>query len=286
MKPPPFAYARAESVDHALDLLRDAGDEAKLLAGGQSLVPLLAFRLARPSHLVDVSALDEYRSIATSDGVVSLGGLVRHVDVEDDADVCRLVPALGEAARQIGHAPIRAVGTLGGSVAHADPSAELPTTLLALAAEVVIRSTRGERRIGIDDLLLGPFMTSLEYDEMIVGVEVAANAFTGSAFEEVVHRAGDFALAAAAVALHLTDDGLVDEARIALGGVGPRPELAASAQHALAGQQLTTSTIRRAAELAAADSAPPSDSQAPSSYRRDLVRVTVQRALTRLMQEG
>jgi CO/xanthine dehydrogenase FAD-binding subunit len=285
MKPPPFAYARPESVAHALDLLHGAGDDAKLLAGGQSLVPLLAFRLARPSHLVDVSALEEYRSITTTDAVVTLGGLARHADVEAHPEVRRLLPALSQAARQIGHAPIRAVGTLGGSVAHADPSAELPTTLLALAADVVIRSVRGERRVGIDDLLLGPFMTSLEYDEMIVGVEVAVDASPASAFEEVVHRAGDFALAAAAVTLRRTDAGDVDEARIALGGVGPRPELASSAQHALVGHRLTTSTIRRAAELAAADSTPPSDSQAPSSYRRDLVRVTVQRALTRLMQE-
>ncbi|BDY26675.1 FAD binding domain-containing protein [Mycolicibacterium mageritense] len=285
MKPPPFAFKRAASVDEAVALLAEAGDEAKLIAGGQSLVPLLAFRLARPSHLIDISSVATARGLHREDGALRIGALTRHRDLETSNGLTGCHRALREAAAHIGHLPIRSVGTLGGSIAHADPAAELPTTLIALNARIIMRSLSGERTMAGEDFFTGPFMTELEPDEMVVGVDVPDAAGVTSAFEEIRYRSGDFAIAATAVALGSDSTGRVIEPRIALAGVGPCPARAQTAEQSLVGRFLEPAVIAEAARAAADDCDPPTDNHASAAYRRELVAVTVGRALHRLAAE-
>ena len=277
MKLPPFAYARAGSVDEALELLADAGGDAKLLAGGQSLVPVLAYRLFRPARLVDVDSVAGLDDIGERDGELEVGALVRHARLER-AELGGAHRLLALAAREIGHAPIRTRGTLGGSLAHADPAAELPVAAVALDARVVARSARGEREIAIDDFLLGPFTTALEPDEMIVALRMpAAPARSFASFREFALRSGDFALASAGVAIALGEDGAVSRARIVVGGVEPVPR---SMDALPAGARLDPETISDAAELAAASCEPADDRSVDAATRRDLVAALVRRALS------
>jgi len=277
MKLPPFAYARARSVDEALELLADAGGDAKLLAGGQSLVPVLAYRLFRPARLVDVDSVAGLDDIGERDGELEVGALVRHARLER-AELGGAHLLLALAARHIGHAPIRTRGTLGGSLAHADPAAELPVAAVALDARVVARSARGEREIAIDDFLLGPFTSALEPDEMIVGLRVPpapARSFAG--FREFALRSGDFSLASAGVAIAFGEDGAVSRARIVVGGVEPVPR---SVDALPAGARLDPETISEAAALAAASCEPVDDRSVDAATRRDLVAALVRRALS------
>jgi carbon-monoxide dehydrogenase medium subunit/6-hydroxypseudooxynicotine dehydrogenase subunit alpha len=271
VKPPPFAYARARSVDEALDLLAEAGDDAKPLAGGQSLMPLLAYRLLRPTHLVDLGGIAGLDAVERRAGEVELGALVRHVELERAG-----LGLLSEAAGLIGHLPIRMRGTLGGSLAHADPSAELPVAALASGAQIVLRSRRGDRLVGADAFFVGPFTTAIEPDELLVAVRVpAAPPGARTAFEELAIRSGDFALASVAVA--------VGEAhvRIVLGGVAPAPVRAGAAEAVVKDGGLEDDAIAAAAAAAARECDPPDDPLVGRAYRRELAAVLVARALRR-----
>lgn len=284
MKPPPFAYARPTELDEALQLLADAGEDAKLLAGGQSLLPLLGLRLARPTHLVDVTRLPGLGTIAaTDDGGLALGALVTHAQLERAVGVGRPWRALIESAGQIGHYPIRVRGTAGGSFAHADPSSELPVVATALDAEIVVRSAATSRRIPAGELFTGPFTTSLEDDEMIVRIEFpAAPAERRSAFAEFATRHGDFATASAAVALTPDGAGRVHDVRIAVGAVGPTPLRAPEAESALEGTSPRWADVTAAARLAAEVCSPGGAGQGDVRFRRELVQVLVERVLRRL----
>jgi carbon-monoxide dehydrogenase medium subunit/6-hydroxypseudooxynicotine dehydrogenase subunit alpha len=268
---PPFAYARARTVEEALELLAEAGGEAKLLAGGQSLVPVLAYRLFRPARIVDVD------SVAGLDGVsdVELGALVRHARLER-ATLPGATRLLALAARHIGHVPIRMRGTLGGSLAHADPAAELPVAALALGARVVARSARGEREIEMDDFLRGPFTTALEPDEMIVALRLApAPPRSYAAFREFALRSGDFALASAGVVVELAEGGVVRRARVVVGAVEPVPR----ALDVLSGERLHGDAIADAAHAVATSCDAADDRNVDAATRRDLVAVLVRDAL-------
>ena len=279
MKAPPFAYARPGTVEEALELLRDAGSEAKLLAGGQSLVPVLAFRLFRPSHLVDIDAVAGLDGIVERDGELELGALVRHAQLER-AELRGAHRLLALAAHQIGHVPIRMRGTLGGSLAHADPAAELPVAALALDARMVVRSAGGEREIAADKFFLGPFTTALEPDEMIVAVRIPQAASPSSAgFHEFCLRSGDFALASAGVSVAYDEDGAVTRARIVVGGVDAVPRPMQAAEEIVAGAYLDAETIGEAARLAAASCEPLEDGDVDEAGRSDLVAAVVRRAL-------
>jgi carbon-monoxide dehydrogenase medium subunit/6-hydroxypseudooxynicotine dehydrogenase subunit alpha len=279
VKAPAFAYARAESLEEALTLLGEAGEDAKLLAGGQSLVPLLAYRLVRPSHLVDVDRVSGLDGIAADGGTLELGALVRHSQLER-AELPGAARVLREAAAQIGHLPIRTRGTLGGSLAHADPSAELPVAVLALDGRIVVASTRGEREVEAEGFFVGPFTTAVAPDEAIAGVRFAAPpGRSAGAFAELAVRAGDFALASAAAAVAVDDAKRVAWSRIALGGVDSTPVRAPDAEAALLGSELDDEAIRAAAATAAAGCRPLDDRLADASYRRELVAVLVRDAL-------
>jgi carbon-monoxide dehydrogenase medium subunit/6-hydroxypseudooxynicotine dehydrogenase subunit alpha len=282
VKAPPFAYARAESLDDALALLAEGGEGAKLLAGGQSMVPLLAYRVARPSHLVDIDGLAGLDGIVAESGMLELGALVRHAQLER-TELEGAWGLLADAAGHVGHVPIRTRGTLGGSLAHADPAAELPVAVLALDGRVVARSARGERELDAAAFSSGPFSTSLATDEVLVAVRVPAPpARSAGAFTEFAIRAGDFALAAAAVAAAVDESGAVAWARIALGGVDATPVRAPEAEGELLGATLCGATIDAAAAAAAAGCAPYGDHVADAAYRRDLVATLVRDALRRV----
>lgn len=279
MKPPPFEYHVATTVDEAVALLAEHGDEAKVLAGGQSLLPLLSLRLARPTHLVDINRVEGLNGVADTDGL-RLGALVRHRTAERSAEVVAANPLVAGAARLIGHAAIRNRGTVVGSLAHGDPAAELPAVLLALDGEVEATSTRGTRRIAAADLYLGFLMTTLEPDELLTAVQLPAwGAGTGWSFQQFSRRSGDFGVASVAVALRLDGDAIAD-ARIALAGMSDRPVRAAKAESALVGQAPSAEAWAAAAADGVADLDPPSDLHGTAEYRRHLAGVLIKRALT------
>lgn len=286
MKPPPFAYSKATSLEEALALIAEAGDDAKFIAGGQSLMPLLAYRLARPTHLVDIGCLRGLDHIRPDGAGLAIGALVRHAQLEQSAGLVGPWRAIREAASLIGHYPIRVRGTFGGSIAHADPSAELPVVSMALEGGFVLRSAAGVRQVSAADFFAGPFMTVIEPTEALVEIRFPAPPPTlRSCFEEFTERSGDFALASAAVALTTGEDGAARHVRIALGSVGPTPQRAHEAESALEGAGLTDEAIAEAARLAADGCDPAEAPHVGSQFRRELVAVLVTRALRRLQEE-
>lgn len=281
MKTAPFEYRAPRSVEEALALLAEHGDEAKVLAGGQSLVPLLAMRLARPAVVVDINELDGLSAITPADGGgVTFGALTRERAAERSPLVAERVPVLAEALPLIGHVAIRNRGTIGGSIVHADASGELPAVALITGAEMVVRSTRGERVVAADDFFEGHFTTSMADDELLTEVRVPGGPpGAGWAFDEVARRRGDFALVGAAAMVAIAD-GVIREARIALIGVAGRPVRASTAEAALVGQEPDAATIGAAARDAVADLEPASDVHGSAEFRRHLAGVVTRRALT------
>ena len=271
MKPPPFVYVAPTSLDEAVTALAEHGEDAKVLAGGQSLIPLLSLRLARPTALVDLNGVGELASIDVN-GMTAIGAMTRHRAVERSADIARQVPLLAAAIPFIGHSAIRTRGTIGGSLAHADPAAELPAVALALDATFEARSTRGTRTISAADFFVGYFTTALEPDEILTRVTFPdAAPGTGVSVQEMARRHGDFAMVAAAASV--APGG---EARIVLINVSDRPVRAHEAEAAMK----AGAAIDEAAAIAARDLEPTADLHASAAYRRSVARVLVRRALT------
>lgn len=280
MKPAPFTYFTPRSVSEGLALLREYGDGAKVLAGGQSLVPLMNFRLVRPQSLIDINGLSELGSLTVSDGGVTAGALVRQREVELSSEVAHRLPILTEAIRFAGHPAIRNRGTIGGSLVHADPAAELPVLALALEAELQLTSAKGPRSLKAQEFYLGYFTTAIASDEMLARVYLPSPpAGTGWCFTEIARRQGDFAIVAVAALLGLSGDGSVAFARIALGGIGPVPVRAETAEQSLLGKRLSGALFREAAKAAAAGLEPENDIHASAAYRRHVAEVLVRRAL-------
>ena len=284
MKPALFLYFDPNTVDEAARLLNQYGAEAKLLAGGQSLVPLMNFRLARPQVLIDlnrVAELDYARS--TSDGL-HLGAMTRQRALERHPHLPRWNPLLAEAIPLIGHFQIRARGTVGGSIAHADPAAELPAVAVALEAEFLLRGLGGGRVVPAKDFFRGYFTTALEETEVLSEIGIPLwPAGAGWAIEEIARRRGDFALAGAVACLLAPANGICVRARIVLFGVAATPWEAASCERLLEGSTLTDALVAEAAEEAARHLEPPSDIHASSEYRRHLAAVVTKRALSRAL---
>jgi carbon-monoxide dehydrogenase medium subunit len=280
MKPPAFEYHAPRSVDEVLALLSELGDDAKLLAGGQSLVPLLNFRLARPAHLIDLNRLAELAYVREWDGGVAIGAMTRQRTLERDARVRQCTPLLAHALPLIGHVQIRNRGTIGGSLSHADPAAELPAVVAALDGQLVVCGRTGERVLRAEEFFRGYLTTSLEPSDLLVEVRLPGlPPRTGTAFVELSRRHGDFALVGVAAALTLDEEGRCDQARIALIGVGPAPLRELDAEKALRGQMPSEDVFRAAGRTVAAALQPESDLHASAEYRRDLAEVLVRRAL-------
>jgi CO/xanthine dehydrogenase FAD-binding subunit len=287
MKPAPFEYFQPRSVDEALALLAEHGEDAKPLAGGQSLIPAMNFRLATPSVLIDLNALNDLAYINDGDSL-RLGGMTRQRAVERSGVVAKNAPLLAETMPFIAHAAIRTRGTVGGSLAHADPAAELPAVMLALNARLMVQSRTGSRSIPADDFFVGLFATALQPGELLTAIEIPkAVERTGYAFQEISRRHGDFALVGVAATVTLDANRRCADARIALLSVGDRPMLAGHAAAVLKGQVPSADTITAAAHAAAhQDIDPPSDIHASATYRRQLANVLTRRVLTRAFQRA
>jgi CO/xanthine dehydrogenase FAD-binding subunit len=281
VKPPRFDYHAPPAVDEALDLLARYDGEAKVLAGGQSLMPLLNFRLSRPAALVDLNRVAALAYVREHDGQVRLGAMTRQRTIEFSPVVARRLPLLAEATRWVGHLPIRTRGTIGGSIAHADPSAEYPAVLTALEGEVVVRSPRGERVLRPAELFQTYLTTSLAPDEILTEVRLPASpAGAGHAFEEFARRHGDFAIVGIA-ALVVRDGPRCTRARLATAGAGPVPLRLRAAEEILERDGLGDAAIAAAAERAATLVEPDSDIHASGDYRRHLTGVLTARAVKR-----
>jgi CO/xanthine dehydrogenase FAD-binding subunit len=282
MKPAPFEYDDPQTVDDALDLLARHGDECKILAGGQSLVPLMNFRLARPARLIDLNGIESLSYIKRDGGRLVIGAMTRHAHLERSGEVAEGWPLLSEAIGWVGHAQIRNRGTIGGSAAHADPAAELPAAFAALDANFLVRSKRGSRTVGWRDFFVSEFTTALAPDEMVTAVEVPAiEAGTGAAFVEYARRHGDFALGGAAVTVRLGRDGRCENAKIALLSAGPAPIRAETAERQLRGAALDEPSIRAASAEAVKGLRPTSDLHGSTEYRIGLLRTMTERALSK-----
>lgn len=283
MKPAAFAYHRPDTLDEALALLADTGYDGKVLAGGQSLVPAMNFRLAQPAILVDLNRVTDLAYVRLDGNRLRVGAMTRHRTVERSDVVATHVPLLAETMPWIAHPQIRNRGTIGGSLAHADPAAELPAVMLALGATVVARRARDERRIPIADFFTGLFTTVLEPGEIVVEIDIPAMApRTGTAFEEIARRHGDFALVGVAATVTLDANGACADARVALLSVGERPVLARQGAQSLIGRSLDDTACAEAAQVAAETEIDPVDDlHASAEYRRHLARVLVRRALVK-----
>ena len=280
MKPAPFNLLRPRSVDEALALLQAHGDDAKVLAGGQSLVPLMNFRLAQPGNLIDLNGVRGLDQIQFNDHALSLGAMVRQRDAERSPAIAERLPILREAIEQIAHPAIRNRGTVGGSLVHADPSAELPLLAIALDATFHLRSARASRSVAARDFYQGYLITDIAADELLVEIDFnLPPANSGWCCAEIARRQGDFAIVAVAVLLDRASDRSVSFARVALGGVGPAPLRVAAAEEVLLGQRPGSELFRRAGDAAEQAVEPPADIHASSAYRRHLTAVLVRRAL-------
>jgi carbon-monoxide dehydrogenase medium subunit len=278
VKPPPFEHHIVGSVDEATSALAEFGDEAKVLAGGQSLMPLLNLRLARPSHLIDINRVAELDGISNGDGV-RIGAVTRHRTAERSAALRSANPLVADAIRWIGHVAIRNRGTIGGSLAHSDPSAELPLLLVTLGGSVEVRSARGGRTIAAEDLFDGFLTTTLEPDELLTSASYPALAAgTGWSFQQFSRRSGDFGIVSAAVTLRIADD-VCRDVRIGLAGVAGTPIRLREAESALTGERLSTSSSDGVVKAAVAALEPASDLHGTSAYRRHLATTLVSRAL-------
>lgn len=288
MKPAPFEYHRPESVEEALSLLAEHGYDAKLLAGGQSLVPAMNFRMAVPAVLIDLNRIAGLDGIAEVDGGLRIGAMVRQRAAERDPLVAARAALISETLPFVAHAQIRNRGTMGGSIAHADPAAEMPAVMLALDARFRLRGPNGERLVTAGEFFTGLFGTALEPDEMLTEIEIpAAPPRSGWAFDEVSRRHGDYALAGIAATVQVDEAGRCTAARVALLSVGEGPVLAAEAAAALVGQVPDEAALRAAAEAASQrDVEPPGDIHASPEYRRQLVKVLVQRVLPRAFERA
>ena len=284
MKPAKFDYHAPTSLDDAVALLQRYGGDAKILAGGQSLMPLLNFRLSRPAALVDLNRIASLAYIREENGQVRLGAMTRQRTIEFSPVVARRLPLLSEATKWVGHLPIRTRGTIGGSIAHADPSAEYPAVLTALEGEVVASGPKGERVVKAKDLFLTYLTTSLESDEVISEIRLPVMPVgAGFALEEFARRHGDFAIVAIA-AMVVRDAARCKQARLATAGAGPVPVRLRAAEEILERDGVTDVAIDAAARRAAELVSPDSDIHASADYRRHLTMVLTRRALKRALK--
>lgn len=287
MKPAAFEYHAPETVADAVGVLAEHADEAKLLAGGQSLVPMLALRLTRFAHLVDLNRVGELTGIRRDDGALVIGAMTRQRAVERDPDVAAAAPLLAASVPLIGHSQIRNRGTVGGSIAHADPASELPAVALALDADLEIASKAGTRTVAATEFFEGTWTTCLADEELLTAIRFPLWAGRcGFAFDEVARRSGDFALAGVAVAVEVDGDGTIRRAALGLLGLGSTPRRAPAAEAALVGRAPTPDELEEVAQLAVADLEPPDDIHATATYRRRVGAHLVGRSLGRALEEA
>ena len=287
MIPAAFDYHAPTTIGEATALLARLGEDAKILSGGQSLIPLMKLRLASPAHVVDINGIPGLAYVREAEGFLRIGGLTRESELEESDIVRTRYPLLHDTAKVIADPLVRNLATVGGNLAHGDPANDHPATMLALGAELVAVGTKGERRLPIASFFTGPFATSLRPDEILVEIRVPMPAArSGGAYLKLERKVGDFATAAVAVQLTLGAGGACDQVGIGLTNVGLTPIKATKAEAALKGKAPDEATIKRIAELAAEASEPAADLRGSVEYKRDLVRVLAARALRKALERA
>jgi carbon-monoxide dehydrogenase medium subunit len=279
MLPAAFDYRSPTSLQEALKLLAERGDDAKVMAGGMSLIPLLKLRFSQPALIVDIGRLPGMAEIKRDDGHVRIGALVRHVDIERSAELGKMIPLMGEAVHWIADPLVRNRGTLVGSVCHADPAGDWGSIMLALDAELIAQSASGERVIPLDGFFVGPFTTTLRANEVATAIRIPLPVgAAGGSYHKLERKVGDFATVA--VSVHVELEGRkVKKAGIGLTSVSETNMKAKQAEQSLIGKELTDDVIAEAARLAAAAAEPKDDIRGSAAYKKDVVRVFVQRGL-------
>jgi carbon-monoxide dehydrogenase medium subunit len=278
--PAPIEYERATSVEHAIGLLSRLGDEARLIAGGHSLLPMMKLRLANPEYLVDINDLhDELSYIQIGTGEVRIGAMTRHRELLDSDPLATVCPIFRDAERVIADPPVRNRGTLGGALCQADPSEDLSSVCTTLDATCVIRGSEGQRLVSMDDFHRGPYETAVRHDEMLIEVRIPVRPRGSSAYAKVDRRAGDWAVTAAGAALWLHADDTIVDARVGLAAVGPNTTGIPAISEALRGRQPGEDAWRDAAAIAEASCAPVTDSRGSAEYKRHLAGELTRRTL-------
>ena len=278
--PAPFDYERATSVDGAIASLQRLGSEARVIAGGHSLLPMMKLRLANPEHLIDINDLAELAYIREQDGEIRIGALTRHVELLKSELLARHFPVFRDAETVIADPVVRNRGTIGGSLCQADAAEDLSAVCTAVKATVVIRGATGERTVGMDEFHVGPYTTAVGDTELLTEVRVPLRAGGGSAHEKVERRAGDWAIAAASAAVWV-DGGRISDAGIALSAVGLTTIHLSRAEELLRGQPPSEELFAQAGEIASTDCSPTADGRGPIDYKRHLAGVVTARALRR-----
>ena len=287
MIPAAFEYHAPRSIGEATQLLGRLGEDAKVLSGGQSLIPLMKLRLASPKHIVDINGIPGLAHIGESDGVLRIGALARESDLEESELIRARYPLLSDASKVIADPVVRNLATVGGNLAHGDPANDHPATMLALGAEVVVAGPKGERRIPLAKLFTGPFTTALGGDEILTEIRVPSpGPRSGGAYVKLERKVGDFATAAVAAQIDLDAAGVCTRAGIGLANVGSTPIKAEAAEAALRGKRPDDAAIKRAAELASEAARPSADLRGSVEYKKDLVRVLTARALRKAIERA
>jgi len=287
MIPPQFDYHSPETLEDAIALLGQYGDEAKVLSGGQSLLPLLKLRLGFATHLVDIGRIPELEYVREEDGCLAIGGRTRETDLERSELVRERYPILLDTARVIADPLVRNLATVGGNLAHGDPANDHPATMLALGAEVVARGPDGERTIAIDDFFTGLFQTALAPDEILTEIRIPqSGARSGGAYQKLERKVGDYATAAAAAQVTLAADGTVERAGIGLTAAASTPLRAKAAEEYLTGKTPDAETLAAAGRLAGEAATPTADRRGSVEYKKNMARVMATRALTRAVERA
>jgi carbon-monoxide dehydrogenase medium subunit len=283
--PAPIEYERATSVENVIELLEKLGPDARIIAGGHSLLPMMKLRLANPEHLIDINDLDELSYIREEDGEIRIGALTRHYELLESELLARHFPIFADAERMIADPPVRNRGTMGGSLCQADAAEDLSAVCSALKAQAVIAGSDGERVVAMEDFHVGPYTTAVEDAEMLVEVRLPLRAGGGSAHEKVERRAGDWAIVAASGALWI-DGGAIADAGLALSAVGPTTVHVSRAEELLRGEEPSEELYAKAGEIAAEDCSPSADGRGPVDYKRHLAGELSRRALRRAAERA
>ena len=287
MIPPAFEYARPATISDAIALLQKHGDDAKVLSGGQSLIPMMKLRLARPAWLIDINSIPGLAGIHEEGGYLKIGGLTREAELEASPLVHSKYPILLDTAHVIADPQVRNMATVGGNLAHGDPANDHPATMVALGAQVIATGLKGERVIPIEDFFVSLFTTALQHEEILTEIRIPVPpARSGGAYFKLERKVGDFATAAVAAQLTLDDQGTCQKVGMGLTNVGPTPVKARKAEEFLRGKKLDEANIKQAAQLAADESAPSPDLRGPVEYKKGLVKELAKRALTRALERA
>ncbi|HMK21732.1 MAG TPA: xanthine dehydrogenase family protein subunit M [Terriglobales bacterium] len=287
MIPPPFEYLRPSTIPEAIKLLQQHGDDAKILSGGQSLIPMMKLRIARPAYLVDINRIAGLSYVKEEGGFLKIGGLTREAELEASPVVRSKYPILLDTAHVIADPQVRNMATVAGNLAHGDPANDHPATMVAVGAQIVATGARGERVIPIEDFFVTLFTTALQQGEILTEIRIPIPpAHSGGAYFKLERKVGDFATAAVAAQLTLDGAGSVQKAGIGLTNVGPTPIKAKKAEDFLRGKKLDAANIAQAAQLAADDAQPSSDLRGPAEYKKGLVKELAKRALSRAAERA